>query len=160
MPRGRKPSIRFHPDRKAYTAFIRGQQHTLANSDKDDSPSGPGYLAALKRFRELLEADTEGTLNDIVSIRTLVKHYLADCAEMAAIQRKTECLELFAEDFGNCAVRDLRPDEVDEWVKDRESHRFSQRPTQGCWENLANLAKRSVRVPRAEVRLFLCPAPW
>lgn len=52
MPRGRKPSVRYWPTRKAYCCWLDGVQHTLA-AGPDDAPAGPTHLVALDRFRRL-----------------------------------------------------------------------------------------------------------
>lgn len=119
MPR--KPSIRYYPERKAYSTYIRGKWHTLAKSDKDDAPAGPAYLASLKKFRELLEAEASGTLEDDISVSSLMRQYLASAPiqALAGFNNKSDSLKNFTVKFGTVIIRDLKPVEVDQWLKDQ-----------------------------------------
>jgi integrase len=75
----RKPSVRYWPSRKGggYFCVFQGRQHELALGP-DDAPTGATYLAALAKFRDLLEgAGKEAAAGQVpVTVREVLENYL------------------------------------------------------------------------------------
>jgi hypothetical protein len=70
----RTPSPRYFHSRKAYYVQYHGRQHCLAAGPKDE-PDGPTYLAAVKRFSELMHCAQADSLEDRNLVITILDRY-------------------------------------------------------------------------------------
>jgi integrase len=75
----RRPSVRYWSSRNAYMCWHNGRQAKLAEGP-DDAPTGPTFLAALAKFRELLELDQVDRADDRNTIRAILETYLRHIA--------------------------------------------------------------------------------
>jgi integrase len=77
----RRPQARYYASRKGggYFATINGTLHELALGP-DDAPTGPTYLAALARFREILELEAAGQRGAETTVRVVLETYLQHIA--------------------------------------------------------------------------------
>ncbi|HEX5269045.1 MAG TPA: tyrosine-type recombinase/integrase [Gemmataceae bacterium] len=121
---GRKASVRYYPSRGAYFTTYRGKTHRLAEGP-DDAPAGPTFLAALDKFKQLMQAAEAGTAKDANTVRTVVGRYL----EWLASRRKPRTLALrklylggfcgFTDEgsppFGDLRVGELGPHHVERY---------------------------------------------
>jgi integrase len=73
----RKPQARYYASRKGggYFATVNGTLHELALGP-DDSPTGPTYLAALERFREVLQLGVVATAQGGNTVRVVLETYM------------------------------------------------------------------------------------
>lgn len=77
----RKPQARYYASRKGggYFATVSKTLHELALGP-DDAPTGPTYLAALTRFREVLELESAGEQGADTTVRVVLETYLQHIA--------------------------------------------------------------------------------
>jgi integrase len=109
----RKPQVRYFPSRGGYYCQHEGRQHKLAVGP-DDGPTGPTYLEALKRFREVLEAADVATTKDHNPVRVVLDAFLT---HVARVRRKStlavhlRLLKAFCafNDYGDMACYLLAP---------------------------------------------------
>jgi integrase len=86
---GRLRSVRYYASKGGYFTVIQGQTHRLATGP-DDCPNGPTFLAALGKFRELMEMAGAPTAKDGNTLRVVAELYLRHVAET----KKPETLEI------------------------------------------------------------------
>lgn len=117
MARGKKPSVRYWDSRGAYCCWIGKDQHVLARGPKD-APTGRTYLAALDRFRKLLELETnKGT--DAYLVSALLNQYRAylHATRKSAVPGIFEIMVRgFAAEYGDKQVCDLQPHMLESWL--------------------------------------------
>jgi hypothetical protein len=110
MSRGRKASVRYYQSRGAYFTHFRGRQEKLADGP-DDAATGPTYLAALSKFKELMavsQVDTAGDTNLVVTVLDRYGAYLQDQGRGPSLRIfKAPCTSA-VEEFGNVRVCDLK----------------------------------------------------
>jgi integrase len=109
---GRKRKVWYRDSEGAYYTTIDGKQVQLAKGPQDET-SGPTYLAALTRFRELDElkhAPTAGLCN---RLRTVCEAYL----EMSRY------LNSLCDRFGMLRLNELLPDHIDQWIAEASAPR-------------------------------------
>ncbi|MGL4552274.1 MAG: hypothetical protein ACRC33_13935, partial [Gemmataceae bacterium] len=77
----RKPQVRYYASRKGggYFVTVKGTLHELALGP-DDASTGPTYLAALARFREILELEAVGQQGADSTVRVVLETYLKHIA--------------------------------------------------------------------------------
>jgi integrase len=112
MPR--KPNVRYFASRRAFYCQLDGVQHCLSNApDGDDSPHGPYYLAALKRFGELLAMknfDSAGDENDVWTLCNAHLEAYEGKRSPRSFEIRKDQLAIFCAKWG-----DLRCSEVKPW---------------------------------------------
>ena len=69
MPR--KPTIRFFESRGGYFTNYAKTRYRLGDGP-DDSPGGPNYLAALKKFGEIMQVEKSDTADQGNTVRVVV----------------------------------------------------------------------------------------
>ena len=69
MPR--KPTIRFFESKNGYYTNHEKTRFRLGDGP-DDSPTGPNYLAALKRFGEIMQVGGADTADQANTVRVVV----------------------------------------------------------------------------------------
>lgn len=95
----RKPQVRFYASRKGggYFVTVNGKLHELALGP-DDAPTGPTYLAALGRFREILELGGVETAKEQNTVRVVLETYLRHIAtrkKPGTVEIRQRCFEPF-----------------------------------------------------------------
>ena len=68
MPR--KPSIRYFESKNGYFTNYQGARYRLGDGP-DDSPNGPHYLAALRRFGEIMQVGVADTADQANTVRVV-----------------------------------------------------------------------------------------
>lgn len=119
MPRGRKPQVRYWNSRGGYCCTISGTQHLLA-AGADDAPTGPVYLAALTRFRELLELESVNHAGDRNSVAVLAEAYcrwVESHRKGRTLEVRKRCLTPFVAGFGARTVASLVRHEITVWLE-------------------------------------------
>ena len=127
MPR--RPSIVYFASRQAYYCQIDKRQHRLA-SGPDDAPRGPTYLAALERFRRLLEGQQVGSAGNQNTVRVICEEYLYHTRSQvrASTQtRRVSLLKPFVAALGDVRVSDLSPLRISAFVEQMRVPRLQQR---------------------------------
>src|SRR4051794_32299872 len=118
MPRGRKASVRYYESRGGYYTHFQGTQEKLAEGP-DDAPAGPTYLAALSKFKEMMEVsrvDTAGDTNLVVTVLDRYGTYLKDQGRGSSLRIFKASCESAVEEFGNVRVCDLKVMHVQQWL--------------------------------------------
>jgi integrase len=95
----RKPQVRFYASRKGggYFVTVNGKLHELALGP-DDAPTGPTYLTALGRFREILELGGVETAKEQNTVRVVLETYLRHIAtrkKPGTVEIRQRCFEPF-----------------------------------------------------------------
>jgi integrase len=92
----RKPSVNWWESRKAFGTTFKGHQVILAKGEKDDSPPGPVYLAALAKFRELLAldgAEKQGEQVLVFAVCELYARHLEAQCRLKTLKMFQDCLK-------------------------------------------------------------------
>ncbi|MCE9565744.1 MAG: site-specific integrase [Planctomycetes bacterium] len=95
----RKPQARYYPSRKGggYFVTVAGTLHELALGP-DDAPTGPTYLAALGKFKEVLELGGVETAKETNTVRVVLETYLKHIAtrkKEGTVEIRQRCYEPF-----------------------------------------------------------------
>ncbi len=77
---GRKSSIKHFESKNGYFTMYQGQRYRLATGP-EDGPNGPTFLAALARFREIMELANAPTIAAGNTLRVVTELYLRYLAE-------------------------------------------------------------------------------
>jgi integrase len=132
----RKPSVRYWSSRNAYCCWFRGQQHVLADGP-DDKPTGPTYLAALKRFSEIITLDAAGSAGDRNTVRTVFEKYLAHIHGKAKpatfeLRQRYLCEFLAGSGRGDVAVKDFAGIYVYDFIERMRRPRWIKKANRDC----------------------------
>jgi integrase len=102
-----------------------GKQIMLAKGEKDET-TGPTYLAALAKFKELVElqgADQGGDGNSCRVVMELFLRHVEASLSAASLRFRLKFLKPFAERFGEVRVRDLTRHQFNAWLADMRTAR-------------------------------------
>lgn len=116
MPR--TPTIRFFESKNAYYTNHERTRHRLGDGP-DDAPNGPNYLAALKKFGEIMSVNTADTADQANTVRVVVDLY-GQHLERNGQDRTLEillqtCTSAVAE-FGDKTFAAFKPVHVSNWL--------------------------------------------
>lgn len=116
--RGRKASVRYYASKGGYFTHFEGKNIRLADGP-DDAPKGKTYLAALARFRELMQVSSADTADQENTVRVVVDLY-GQHLERNGQDRSLEivlqtCTSAMAE-FGDKTFQELKPVHVTGWL--------------------------------------------
>ena len=116
MPR--KPTIRFFASKNGYYTNHEKTRFRLGDGP-DDSPTGPNYLAALRRFGEIMQVGVADTADQANTVRVVVDLY-GQHLERNGQGRTLEillqtCTSAVAE-FGDKTFGQLKPVHVTGWL--------------------------------------------
>jgi integrase len=116
MPR--KPTIRFFESKNGYFTNHERTRYRLGDGP-DDSPTGPNYLAALRRFGEIMQVGVAETADQANTVRVVVDLY-GQHLERNGQARSLEivlqtCTSAVAE-FGDRTFAQLKPIHVTNWL--------------------------------------------
>lgn len=123
MPR--TPTIRYFESKGGYFTNHKQERFRLA-SGPDDAPNGPTYLAALRKFGELMQVSTADTADQANTVRVVVDLY-GQHLERNGQDRTLEillqtCTSAVAE-FGDETFDQLKPVHVSNWLAKMASPR-------------------------------------
>jgi integrase len=114
---GRKASVRWYASREAFMCTYQGKQYTLAPAPRDDSPSGPCYLAALARFRELMEGTPDPGDERMSAVVARWLRHLEENRSPVYAETAARVLARGVKRWGMLLSSQLRPYHVDEWLR-------------------------------------------
>lgn len=115
---GRRASVRYFRSRKAYYTSFGGKQTKLAEGP-DDAPKGPTYLAALKKFTELMQvsnADVADQQNTVKVLVDLYAQHLKRNGQDRSLQILLDTCTSAVEEFGDVPIGELKPIHVSDWL--------------------------------------------
>lgn len=145
MPR--KPSIRYYESKNGYFTNFEGTRFRLADGP-DDSPKGPNYLAALKRFGEIMQVQAADTADQANTVRVVVDLY-GQHLERNGQDRTLEillqtCTSAVAE-FGGKTFAQLKPVHVTNWLAKMAKPRDTEKRKGVKWgPTYQNIALRTL----------------
>ena len=127
---GRKASVRYYPTKGGYFTVYEGRRYRLA-SGPDDVPSGPTYLAALAEYGRIVKGEeVQGGEGDQPreTLGVVVRRWVDRKGEGTVQAKKYHSLfrDLYAK-YGNRPYTDLRPCDVDAWLKSHKTWGASSR---------------------------------
>ncbi|MFO0847977.1 MAG: hypothetical protein U0871_05365 [Gemmataceae bacterium] len=141
------PSVRYFPTRSGYYTCFWGKQLPLAKG-LDDKPTGPGYLAALKKFTELMEtanAAWAGQENTVRPLCELYGQHLERNARRGSLHILKEICESALERFGDLTIAEFEAFHVTEWLEAMALPRRDSKGRTGRWnETYKNMAARTL----------------
>lgn len=121
MPR--TPQIRYFESRRAYYTQYNKKQYPLAAGPKDE-PDGPTYLAAVRKFSELMNTSTLETSGSDTLVSVVIDQYyrhLERSGKTRSLKLSRQLLDYAIADFGHLKVRDLKPLHVNGWLDRRRA---------------------------------------
>jgi integrase len=134
MPR--RPQVRYYPSRGAYYYQVDGVKHRLA-AGPDDRPSGPTFLAALDRYKQLLEAGAVGTAGDANTVRVVLDAFLQAAERRVrprTFQLKLTACKLFCKKWGDLRVSEVKPWHAEQVALEmRKERTYSDPNRKGQW---------------------------
>jgi len=110
--------VRYFDSRKTYFTTYKGRQIPLAVGPKDE-PTGPTYLAALKKFAEVMQVGEASKAEDdnlVITVLDLYAVHLKNQDRLKTLDILLRCTKSAVEDFGPLKVRDLKPLHVQAWL--------------------------------------------
>jgi integrase len=116
MPR--TPSIRYYESRGAYYTKYHGRQYLLAAGPKDE-PDGRIYLAAVRRFSEIMHADEVTRASDNCVVSAVLARYFFSLkreGRMGTLRLARTLLDSAIAEFGHIKVKELKPFVVRDWL--------------------------------------------
>lgn len=116
MPR--KPTIRFFESKNGYYTNHERTRYRLGDGP-DDSPTGPNYLAALKRFGEIMQVGTADTADQTNTVRVVVDLYgqhLERNGQVRTLEILLQTCTSAVAEFGDKTFAQLKPIHVTSWL--------------------------------------------
>jgi integrase len=116
MPR--TPSVCYFDSRGAYFTTFKGKQHCLACGPKD-GPEGPTYLAAVRKFSEMLqcsEADRAGDNNLVITVLDRYAVHLKNQGRERTLEMFRHCCNSAVQEFGHLRYKELKVMHVQAWL--------------------------------------------
>lgn len=151
MPRS--PGVRYFPTRKGYYTTFRHKQIPLAKGP-DDKPTGPTFLAALKKFTELMElanADKADQGNTVALICELYGQHLERNGRTGTLRILKDTCKSAIERFGDKTLAEFKVFHVTEWLEVMAKPRKDRKGRMGQWnQTYQNMA----------VRTLICALNW
>jgi integrase len=127
--------ISYYPSRKGYYTCFRGKQTPLAKGP-DDKPTGPTYLAALTKFREMMQlanADTADQGNTVATVCDLYGQHLERQGQKATLRILLDSCSSAMEDFGDKTMSEFKPIHVTDWLARMALPRVDSKKRTGKW---------------------------
>jgi integrase len=127
--------ISYYKSRRGYYTWFRNQQIKLAKGP-DDKPTGPTYLAALKKFTELLElanADTADQGNTVRLICDLYAQHLERNGKKASLRIFLDTCTSAIERFGDKTLAEFKVYHVTGWLEEMAKPRRDRKGRVGKW---------------------------
>ncbi|HEX4144550.1 MAG TPA: tyrosine-type recombinase/integrase [Pirellulales bacterium] len=127
--------ISYYPSRNGYYTWFRDKQIKLAKGP-DDKPTGPTYLAALRRFTELMElanADSADQGNTVRLICDLYGKHLERNDKTATLSILLDTCASAVECFGDKTLAEFKVFHVTEWLEAMATPRKDRKGRFGKW---------------------------
>jgi integrase len=127
--------ISYYDSRKGYYTCFRGKQMPLAKGP-DDKPTGPTYLAALAKFREIMQlanADTADQSNTVATICEMYGQHLERQGQKASLRILLDTCTSATERFGSKTMAEFKPIHVTEWLAAMAEPREDSKKRMGKW---------------------------
>jgi integrase len=121
----KKPSVRYFASRQAYYFQHKGRQHKLAQGP-DDGPTGPTYLKALAKFKEILELDgveSAGARNTVRAILEKYVQHIEARMKPGTVELRAQNYRPFVQVHGETAVGNLTHFQVEEFIDEMRKPR-------------------------------------
>lgn len=129
------PSVRYYPTRSGYYTCFRNKQIPLAKGP-NDKPTGPTYLAALKKFTELMEtanADKADQGNTVDLICELYGQHLERNGRTGSLRILRDTCKSALERFGDKTLAEFKVFHVTEWLEAMAKPRKDSKGRTGKW---------------------------
>ncbi|MCE9561228.1 MAG: tyrosine-type recombinase/integrase [Planctomycetes bacterium] len=133
---GRRASVRYYKSREAYFTHFEGRQIPLVKGP-DDGPTGPTYLAALDKFRELMAvsvADVADQGNTVRLIVDLYGQHLERNGQERSLKILLDTCTSAVEAFGDCHIGDLKPIHITDWLALKAKPRIDSKNRTVKWK--------------------------
>jgi integrase len=127
--------ISYYDSRKGYYTCFRGKQTPLAKGP-DDKPTGPTFLAALTKFREIMQlanADTADQGNTVATICEMYGQLLEREGKTASLRILLGTCTSATERFGSKTMAEFKPIHVTEWLAAMAVPREDSKKRMGKW---------------------------
>jgi len=145
--------VRYYPTRKGYYTCFRNKQIPLAKGP-DDRPTGPTYLAALKKFTELMESanvDKADQGNTVELVCELYGQHLERNGRTGSLRILRDTCKSALEWFGDKTLAEFKVFHVTEWLEAMAKPRVDRKGRTGKWnQTYRNMA----------VRTLICALNW
>lgn len=118
MAKGRKSSVRYYASKGGYFTHFEGKNIRLADGP-DDAPKGKIYLAALDRFRELMQVNQADTADQSNTVRVVVDLYgqhLERNGQHGSLKILLQTLTSGVAEFGDKTFSALKPVHITNWL--------------------------------------------
>lgn len=155
----RRASVRYWQSRQAFCCTQNGRQIVLCEG-VDDSPSGPNYNAAVKKFAELVTGKPKGqTLAEVIAsyLSWIVHHRQAD-----TVKSSKDRLKRVSDELGQKVVSELTAFVVEAWADEKRHSRGwgdgTVRLTLACLNACLNWAVRSGVIPSNPINRVEMPS--
>jgi len=139
--------IRYYPSRKGYYTCFRHKQIPLTKGP-DDKPTGPTYLAALKKFTELMQtanADKADQGNTVRLVCELYGQHLESNGRTGSLRILRDTCKSALERFGDLTLSEFKVFHVTEWLEAMAKPRRDSKGRTGKWnETYRNMAARTL----------------
>lgn len=115
---GRKSSVRYFASKGAYFTNFEGKRYRLADGP-DDAPKGPTYLAALRKFGELMSVEAADSADQANTVRVVVDLYgqhLERNGQDRTLSILLQTCTSAVEEFGDKTFAQLKPVHVTNWL--------------------------------------------
>lgn len=132
---GRASQISYYRSRKGYFTWFRNKQTLLARGP-DDKPTGPTYLAALRKFTEMMElsnAESADQANTVRLVCDLYAQHLRRNDKKASLRIFLDTCTSGIERFGDKTVAEFKPLHVTEWLEEMAKPRQDSKGRTGKW---------------------------
>jgi integrase len=116
MPR--TSTIRYFKSRHGFYTQYQGRQHPLAQGE-DDRPDGPVYLAAVRRFSQLMHATAVEKAADTSPVSAVIAryfHHLKREKREGTLRQARTLLDPAIAELGSLKVQELKPFHVRDWI--------------------------------------------
>jgi integrase len=144
---GRKSSVRYFASKGAYFTNFEGKRYRLADGP-DDAPKGPTYLAALRKFGELMAVETADSADQANTIRVVVDLYgqhLERNGQDRTLEILLQTCRSAVEEFGDKTFAQLKPVHVTNWLAKMAKPRATKKHKAVKWgPTYQNIALRTL----------------
>ena len=145
--KGRKASVRYYASKGGYFTHFEGKNIRLANGP-DDAPKGKTYLAALARFRELMQVSSADTADQGNTVRVVVDLYgqhLESNGQNRSLEILLQTCASAMEQFGDKTFETLKPVHVTTWLALMAKPRATKKHKAAKWgPTYQNIALRTL----------------
>lgn len=160
MPR--TPSIRYFESKNGYFTNFQKTRYRLGDGP-DDAPNGPRYLAALRRFGEIMQVNVADTADQANTVRVVVDLYgqhLERNGQTRTLGILLQTCTSAMTEFGDKTFAQLKPIHITSWLTKMSKPRPHAPPTKSGGKSKSRMVKWGATYQNIALRTLAAAFNW